>query len=58
MTKFFARFSCAESGATAIEYALIAVLIAVAVIGGATALGTALNSTLQTDGNVVTSAGS
>lgn len=32
-------------GATAIEYALIATLISVAIIGGATALGTNLNAT-------------
>ena len=35
----FARFLKDESGATAIEYGLIAALIAVAIIGGATALG-------------------
>jgi pilus assembly protein Flp/PilA len=33
-----------ESGATAIEYALIAVLLAVGIIGGARSLGTALNT--------------
>lgn len=32
-------FWCDESGATAIEYALIAALISVAVIAGASALG-------------------
>jgi pilus assembly protein Flp/PilA len=36
-----------EHGATAIEYGLIASLIAVAIIAGATALGTSLNSTFQ-----------
>ena len=36
----FARFLKDESGATAIEYGLIAALIAVAIIGGVTALGT------------------
>lgn len=34
-----------ESGATAIEYGLIAALISVAAIGAMGALGTALNST-------------
>jgi pilus assembly protein Flp/PilA len=58
MNKFFARFVKDESGATAIEYGLIAALIAVVIISGATALGTALNSKLQTIGNSVTSAGS
>jgi pilus assembly protein Flp/PilA len=36
-----------KSGATAIEYGLIAVLVAVAIIGGATALGTTLNATFN-----------
>ena len=39
----FARFMKDESGATAIEYGLIATLIAVAIVGGATALGGSLN---------------
>jgi pilus assembly protein Flp/PilA len=34
-----------ESGATAIEYGLIAALIGVAIIGGVRALGTRLSST-------------
>lgn len=37
----FARFLKDESGATAIEYGLIAALIAVAIIGGVRALGEA-----------------
>ncbi len=36
----FARFLKNESGATAIEYGLIAALIAVAIIGAVTTLGT------------------
>lgn len=40
----FARFLKDESGTTAIEYGLIAALIAVAIITGATALGTELNA--------------
>ena len=35
-----------ESGATAIEYALIAGLIAVALIGGLRVVGTSVNNTL------------
>jgi len=38
------RFIKDESGATAIEYGLIAALIAVALIVGATAIGDALDS--------------
>ena len=49
-----ARFMKDESGATAIEYGLIAALISVAIIGGATALGTSVGGTFTT---VATSAG-
>jgi pilus assembly protein Flp/PilA len=54
MNKFFTRFAKDESGATAIEYGLIAALIAVVIISGASALGTALNSKFQSIGNTVT----
>ena len=43
--KLVARFLKNESGATAIEYGLIAALISVAIIGGATAVGCGVNST-------------
>lgn len=46
MTKFFARFRKDESGATAIEYALIAGLVAVVIITGATTLGTKISESL------------
>jgi pilus assembly protein Flp/PilA len=42
MQKLFARFGNDESGATAIEYGLIAALVSVAAIGGMNALGTGL----------------
>ncbi len=45
MKTLFSRFVKNESGATAIEYGLIATLIGVAIIVGATALGGALNDT-------------
>ena len=44
----FARFLKDESGATAIENGLIAALIAVAIIGGVTALGTSTGATFNT----------
>ncbi|MGG7519165.1 Flp family type IVb pilin [Allorhizobium undicola] len=44
MTKLFARFFKNESGATAIEYGLIAALISVALITGAQTLGNNLNT--------------
>jgi pilus assembly protein Flp/PilA len=43
MSKILARFAKDESGATAIEYGLIAALIALAIIVGAGALGNSLN---------------
>jgi pilus assembly protein Flp/PilA len=45
MNNLFARFVRDESGATAIEYGLIAALIAVVIIGAVTAVGTSLNTT-------------
>jgi pilus assembly protein Flp/PilA len=47
MNSLITRFAKDESGATAIEYGLIATLIGVAIIAGATALGSKLNSTFQ-----------
>lgn len=44
----FARLMKDESGATAIEYGLIAALIAVAIIGGVTALGENADATFNT----------
>jgi pilus assembly protein Flp/PilA len=44
MTKFVTRFLKDESGATAIEYGLIAALISVVIIGALTVLGTNLNT--------------
>ncbi len=48
MSKIVARFAKDESGATAIEYGLIAALIAVAIMAGAGALGTSLNAKFNT----------
>ncbi|MBY5408285.1 Flp family type IVb pilin [Rhizobium leguminosarum] len=47
MTKLFSRFLKDESGATAIEYGLIAALISVALITGATTLGTKIGDTFN-----------
>ncbi len=44
MKNLVAKFAKDESGATAIEYGLIAALIAVAMIVGARAVGTAVNA--------------
>ena len=47
MKNLFARFAKDESGATAIEYGLIATLIGVAIIAGATTLGSQLDTTFS-----------
>jgi pilus assembly protein Flp/PilA len=47
MTKF-KQFMRDDSGATAIEYGLIAALIAVVIIGAVTLVGTSLTSTFNT----------
>ncbi|MBO6796190.1 Flp family type IVb pilin [Maricaulis sp.] len=46
--KFVSRFFKDESGATAIEYGLIAALIAVVIIGAVTALGAGVSGNMQT----------
>ena len=48
MTKLMKKFVADESGATAIEYGLIAALIAVVIIAGARQLGTTLNAKFVT----------
>ncbi|MBV9549140.1 MAG: Flp family type IVb pilin [Alphaproteobacteria bacterium] len=48
MTNLFSRFVRDESGATAIEYGLIAALIAVVVITALTSIGTNLNTQFTT----------
>lgn len=57
MSKFFSRFIRNESGATAVEYGLIAALIGVVIIAGAGALGTALSNKFSNIGTTVTGAG-
>lgn len=57
MKTLFARFAKDESGATAIEYGLIATLIAVALIVGATYLGGQLNSTFNYIGGQISTPG-
>jgi pilus assembly protein Flp/PilA len=47
MSKLISRFVRDESGATAIEYGLIAALIAVVIITVLTTIGTSLNTKFQ-----------
>ncbi|MDX8435858.1 MULTISPECIES: Flp family type IVb pilin [Mesorhizobium] len=53
MSNLIARFVKNESGATAIEYGLIAALIALAIMVGAGALGNALNNKFDAIANKV-----
>jgi pilus assembly protein Flp/PilA len=53
MSKLITRFLKDESGATAIEYGLIAALVAVAIIVGAGFLGNELNDKFTEIGNAV-----
>lgn len=53
MKNLFARFAKDESGATAIEYGLIAGLIGVVVIGAVTTLGTSINNKFSTIGSAL-----
>ena len=48
MTKFISKFVQDESGATAIEYGLIAALIAVVIIGAVTLLGENISAAFNT----------
>jgi pilus assembly protein Flp/PilA len=53
MSKLVARFVKDESGATAIEYGLIAALIALAIMVGAGAVGNALDDRFQDIANTL-----
>jgi pilus assembly protein Flp/PilA len=57
MSNLIARFVKDESGATAIEYGLIAALIALAIITGAGALGNALNAKFNLIASTVSGSG-
>ena len=56
MTQIFARFMKDDSGATAIEYGLIAALISVAIITGAGVVGTQIGTLFTNIGTKMTAA--
>ncbi len=56
MLKCFKLFCDDESGATAIEYGLIAALVSVAAIGALTAMGDSLNTLFSTVSNSMNTA--
>jgi pilus assembly protein Flp/PilA len=57
MSNLIARFVKDESGATAIEYGLIAALIALAIMVGAGALGNSINKKFQDISSTLNDAG-
>jgi pilus assembly protein Flp/PilA len=48
MRKFWRQLRCDERGVTALEYALIAALVAVVIIGGVSLLGTNVSKVFST----------
>ncbi|MFN7111434.1 MAG: Flp family type IVb pilin [Brevundimonas sp.] len=56
MTKFISRFAKDESGATAIEYGLIAALMAVAIISCLAAFGPQMKGAFTNIGTTMSSA--
>lgn len=58
LTRFTSRFLRDESGATAIEYGLIAALIALVIIGAVTTLGTNLSGKFDGISSGINAAGS
>ena len=53
MRMLLSRFAKDETGANALEYALVLILVAFAIVGGAGALGTNLNTLFQNTANNV-----
>jgi pilus assembly protein Flp/PilA len=58
MIKKFMKFFKDEDGVTAVEYAVMAALIALIVIAGATILGQNTNATFETVGAAIPGSGS
>jgi pilus assembly protein Flp/PilA len=56
MRKSITKLSGDRSGATAIEYGLIAALVAVAIVAGLTTLGTSLSGAFTNVANTVSTA--
>jgi pilus assembly protein Flp/PilA len=58
MNKLFARFGKDESGATAIEYALIAAIVGIGIIAALGTMKQELNTTFETVEGALSSANS
>ena len=57
MTNFLKNFAADESGASAAEYALILVVVGLAIVGAATALSGAIAGAMNTTANTIQPAG-
>jgi pilus assembly protein Flp/PilA len=55
MTNFLKNFTVDESGASAAEYALILVIIGVAIVAGATTLGGAIGTAMSDTADCISS---
>jgi pilus assembly protein Flp/PilA len=53
MRTLISRFAKDEAGANALEYALVLILVAFAIVGGAGALGTNINTLFQNTASAV-----
>ena len=53
MLHMFKRLGADKNGVTALEYALIAALVAVVIIGGVSLLGTNISSVFSTVANTI-----
>ena len=53
MQQLIRRFARDERGANAMEYALVLILVAFAIVGGAALLGTNINSLFNATGTAV-----
>ncbi len=58
MTELVRSFVMDESGATAIEYGLIAALVSLTIVGATTLLGTTVRNTFTSVSSTMTSASS
>ena len=56
MTKFFRDFDDDESGASAAEYALILVVVGVAIVGAAGFLSDAISDAMSDTGSIINTA--
>ena len=54
MTKFFNKFIKDESGASAAEYALLLVIIGLAIVGGAVALANSIGGAMSKTSTCIT----